>query len=46
VSSMNGYDDVDCITAMGFANVLTNRDVTLSVRDMVGYREGIVKNCV
>jgi hypothetical protein len=27
-------------TAIGFANVLTNRDVTLSVRDMMGYLEG------
>lgn len=28
-------------TAIGFANVLTNSEVTLSVRDMVGYGLGV-----
>jgi hypothetical protein len=27
-------------TAIGFASVLTNKDVTLSVRDIVGFRAG------
>jgi hypothetical protein len=31
------------VTAMGFASVLTNKDVTLSVRDIVGSGAGV--NC-
>jgi hypothetical protein len=46
---VSNYDEkygMECVTAMGFANVLTNKDVTLSVRDMVGYWEGVAKNRV
>jgi hypothetical protein len=40
VSSHHGTVEMELFTAMGFASVLTNKDVTLSVRDIVDFGAG------